>query len=589
MVVGCSASGGGSHSPQSSQRQLADGGALADSSTVEAQVMAVYANDKGRALHLIDSAMAVSRQTAGSKSRQGLTEARADLLRARVYGRTMDAPCYDSAIVISERLLATETAKSEPALRLEALEMLVYSTRQQGDYVLLLNHSIALAKAYAEQGCEVEALRTEAEVGAVLYRLGRTGEGLAKMDSAIHRLVPVRRFNELDASIVAMKRKIGVVRDYALIADEAQRILTRIDDYEQHPADFSDGSPREPSDEARPGYIAFYRAQAQAYLAAAYAHLGQTQKARDYLTLAAQSDFGQTLAGKKMLAPTLRLLGEYSQMEAIYGELEAVLKEHGDTLTLDYAQLLLDRAQAAQAQGRLAESATLWARHANTLQQAWERMLRSNANLYAARYHAQEQQLAINSQQAKLTRTYIIIIALSIGLVVVLAVLVYGLHLLRLFKQKNGVLAREIAEAIKYRDKLQSLSSPHPQTSEGEQEPASLAHLTDEQLFQYVSKVITRDELFLDPALNRQALCDRFSLTKERLGAAFAKGSPYGSLIQFLTDLRLPVAARLLVERPDLSIAEVARASGFARADTLTSNFKQRYALTPTQYRTQQQ
>ena len=53
-----------------------------------------------------------------------------------------------------------------------------------------------------------------------------------------------------------------------------------------------------------------------------------------------------------------------------------------------------------------------------------------------------------------------------------------------------------------------------------------------------------------------------------------------------LTDLRLAVAARLLIERPDLSVAEVARASGFARADTLTNNFKQRYTLTPMQYRT---
>lgn len=81
---------------------------------------------------------------------------------------------------------------------------------------------------------------------------------------------------------------------------------------------------------------------------------------------------------------------------------------------------------------------------------------------------------------------------------------------------------------------------------------------------------------------------DRFGLSKERIGAAFAKGSSYKSLIDFLNDCRLPYAAKLLAERPDLSIAEVARESGFPSADTFSRNFRQKYALTPSQFREQQ-
>jgi len=77
-------------------------------------------------------------------------------------------------------------------------------------------------------------------------------------------------------------------------------------------------------------------------------------------------------------------------------------------------------------------------------------------------------------------------------------------------------------------------------------------------------------------------------LTKERVGAAFAKGSPFKSLIDFLNDCRLPHAAKLLAERPNMSIAEVAQASGFPSADTFGRNFKQKYTLTPSQYRDQQ-
>ena len=72
------------------------------------------------------------------------------------------------------------------------------------------------------------------------------------------------------------------------------------------------------------------------------------------------------------------------------------------------------------------------------------------------------------------------------------------------------------------------------------------------------------------------------------LTIAYAKGSPYKSLIAFLNDCRLPHAAKLLAERPDLSIADVARESGFPSADTFSRNFRQKYALTPSQFREQQ-
>lgn len=565
------------HRPQSADSDTSRAPQASDTLYNEQHAMAVYANNLQRALLIIDSARTVG----------NLTRERADLLRATVYSRTFDAPRYDSAIVIAERLLNSETAKRDTVYRENVLEVLVSASRQLADYEMQLHYSTRLANTYRQHGNHVEALRTDAEVGAVLYRLGKTDEGLGKMDSVIRILTPVRRFNELDACIIAMKRKIGVVRAYPVIASQAQQMLDRLKDYEQHAADFHDGSAREPADEDRAGYIAFYRAQAWTYLAAAYAHMNAPQKAREYLTLAEQSDFGRTLSGKKMMAPTLCMLGEYDKMEAIYHELATTTRQHGDTLTLDYAQLLLDRAKAASQQGRLAESNTLWEQHAHVLQEAEERLLRSKANLYAARYHAQEQQLAINRQQTELTRRSIINIALTIGILLLLAIVVYVLRQQRMLRQKNNVLAREITDAISYRQKLETIMMPRQPVGETDAEPASLADLTDEQLFQHIRKVVERDEMFLDPTLNRQKLTTYFSLPKERIGAAFSKGSTYNSVTDFINDCRLPYAARLLAERPDLSIAEVAKASGFARAATFTTNFKKKFALTPAQFREQ--
>ena len=567
-MVGCTGGSGTKHVPQAS-----------DTLYTEKAAMDVYAKEPERALSIIDSALIVG----------NVTKDRADLLRATVYSRAYEATRQDTAIVIGERLLNGKTAQDDVTFRQSVLEVLVYSARQLEDYELQLSYSTKLADAYRQQGDKVEALRTEAEIGAVLVRLGKTDEGLAKLDSVINRLTPVRKFNELDASIIAMKRKIGVIRDYPQIETTAQCIINRLDDFEQHPADFHDGSEREPADENRSGYIAFYRSQAWSYRAAAYAHLSEKRKASEYVALFEKSDLGQTLAGRKMIAPTLCLLGEYDKMETIYKELEAVSMERGDTLTIDYAQLLLDRAKAAEAQGRMKESTTLWQKHAKVLQKSEERLLQSKANLYAARYHAQEQQREIERKDAEakhnaLFAWFVAVIAL---LLACFAVYYYLRH--REESRKNRILARQITEAMDYKDKYLESEKLRVKSEEfataTEQPDTPLESMSSEALFVHISQAIVKEQLFLDPAFDRQAAIDRFHLSKERIGAAFAQGSDYASITDFINECRLEYAVTLLRDQPSLPITHVAQASGFSDANYFGRKFKARFGLSPTDYR----
>ena len=184
-MAGCTGNGGSKHVPQAS-----------DTLYTEKAAMDVYAKEPERALDIIDSALIVG----------NVKDDKASFLRAKVYSCAYEATRQDTAIVIGERLLNGKTAQDDVTFRQSVLEVLVYSARQLEDYELQLSYSTKLADAYRQQGDKVEALRTEAEIGAVLVRLGKTDEGLAKLDSVINRLTPVRKFNELDASIIAMKR-----------------------------------------------------------------------------------------------------------------------------------------------------------------------------------------------------------------------------------------------------------------------------------------------------------------------------------------------------------------------------------------------
>ena len=504
LMVGCTGKGKDTASSREPQES--------DTLYTWRAAMKVYGYQPERALQIIDSAVIVG----------NMSEVWAEANRARVYSMTQMNEQMDSLLggtkgaglekgkTICEQLLKHDSLKTNLKLKQEVLDILVYTARQQQDTVNWLQRSRELVDVYHQMGPEKEtdALRTEAEIGAALYFAGQQQEGLAKLDSVINLLneKPSFKFNELDALILASKRKI-----FVLIAQEkevetlplARRIIERLDDYEQHPDNYDDGSRRVFKDStSRAGYINFYRQQAQGYIAAAYA-----------------------------------LLGELDNMSEAYKQIENSFTE-------------------------------------------------ATAREHIARYGALQQKLEAERQKAITDRANMAVAAFGLIALIVIAFAIVVFYKNRIIKRKNRVLAREIADAVKLSEELR-VKSEEFATATGETDSANLDSLTNEELFQYIREVVMRDELFLDPTLNRQKLTERFSLPKERIGAAFAQGSPFKSVTEFINDCRLPYAAKLMTERPDLSIAEVAEASGFARAATFIDNFKKRFALTPNQYRTQ--
>ena len=472
-------------------------------------VMTYAAREPERALDAIDSLR-----------RKGLPDYQSDLLRVRVYNQSLESKLLDSAITIGERLARLEVARNDLAYRHTLLEALVNACRQQHDFDRAIKWSTELTALCREMGEETEALRNEAELGLYITHVGRQQEGLAKIDNTLAALRNVRRFNELDAWTIAAKRKIIVMKESGhpeQVIPIARNMIDRLTDYEQHPDDFHDGSYREPSVEDRQGYIDFYRAQAYGYLAEAYARAGNDKEARAFLDKFEQSDYGQTLDGRKFIAPTWSMLGETLKLDAVFEDLTT------------------------------------------------------------ARFREYEQKIEIERQKTKAEHSRQI--ALGLGLLVLLLLSVIGLliYYQRVITKKNRVLAREIAEAIEHKEK-----PARPVTPE-------LSSLTDTQLFQFFREAILSDELFLNPSLDRQQLMDKYHISKDRIGAAFKQGSEFESLIDFLNDCRLDYSTKLLATRPDMTIGEVAVASGFASLKTFGRNFKRRFTLTPSEYREQRQ
>lgn len=467
--------------------------------------MSIYAYQPLQALQIVDSALIVG----------NMSEVQAEQCRARIYSHTqmydqvdslLGGPKdirLDSAQAIGERLLNNDTIKADLKRLRDVMEILVYTDRMQCDTLGWIERSRQLVGVCREMGPEAEAdaLRTEAEIGAALCALGLEKEGMAKMDSAIAVLNDKSGFNELDALIIALKRKIVILGSHDRYAETlplSRQIIERLDDYEANPDLYHDGSCREPkTDQKRADYIRFYRSQAQSYLTAALASLGE------------QGD----------------MLTAFRQIED--GVREATAREH------------------------------------------------------IARYNALQQQVEAERQQAKADRATLM--AVSIGILALLAI-VFALIVFfknRVICRKNRILAQQIADSLNYKE----LYLRERQTHEPKTTVVDLNTLSDEQLFQHINDVIVRERLFLDPKFERQTIMDRFQLSKERVGAVFSKGSEHAKLTNYIQQLRLEYAAKLLVEQPDMSIVQIAAECGFSSHKYFSDRFRLHFSMTPSEFR----
>ena len=609
MMIGCTGKGtlpfgkggGRRHVPQTS-----------DTLYTEQAAMDMYGTQPERALVIIDSAEFVG----------NLTADRASLLRAKVFCLTCGEERLDTARQICEALLQSDFVKDALDNREPVLDLLITISRKKHDNEQWLRWATEKTDFCRQQGNKTEALRTEAEIGIILTHLGRQDEGMAKLDDVIHQLDGTRKFNETDACIIALRRKVDVLTEqgrYADIIPLAEKIVEKMNDYEQHPDDFHDGTYREPEAADVQDYCDFYRTKGYAYLASAYASLSETEKAREYLRLFEQSRWGQTLDGRKMIAPTWCKLGDYDKMLAVYDELEQHMGT--DTICFDYAAILHDRAVAyaklseegkvnsekfptgiPEGEGKAVANSSLFTHHFY-LKKAYDYMSRytalsqllndslqaSEAHEYAVRYHAQEQQRQIERKNAEASRNAILawFIAVTALLLACLTIYYYLRH--REEMRKNRILDKQITEAMDYKEKyLESEKirvNSEKFTTATEQPNTPLESMSSEALFAHISQTIVRDKLFLDPVFDRQAAIAHFHLSKERIGAAFSQGSDYASISDFINECRLEYAVNLLRDQPSLPITQVAQACGFSDANYFGRKFKARFGLSPTDYR----
>ncbi len=543
----------------------------------EDTVLVTYATNPERALLLLDSALILG----------NIDDFHGQLYRATIFSKSLEEQCQDSAVHICESLLKHDSVIGKPENRWAVLDVLINTSRIKGDDNEYLRWATQKVEVCRKLGEEVELLRLEAEIGMLMTHLGQIEEGLAKIDKSINKLNKPGSVDCMDAYVIASKRKITVINDigkYEEIIPLAQGILDRLSHYEQHVKDYADDSYRLlwrdiPSDRAR--YLDFTRAQANGFMAIAYAKLGNAAKAREYMAAFGKSDYGKSFSARRMIVPAQMALGMYDEAMTTCDQM--VSNMASDTVNTIFAQILYDRAVVARAKGNMSEAYYFMNRHASLNKVLNDSLHRSEAHNYAALYHAKEQQLAIHQAESRNKQISIIAIAISVLLVVaIIAIFYFGRQRHRIVK-KNRALVRMINESKQLpieNDITDEIVADNIDEDIDDEEGA----LVNMEKFSTIDATIRNERIYCNPNLQRQDICDRFNINRIMLNNMLQQHRGNASLPNYINSIRLEEAVRMLRESPEASITVIAKSVGFSPAN-LRKHFIRNFGMTPLEYR----
>ncbi len=105
------------------------------------------------------------------------------------------------------------------------------------------------------------------------------------------------------------------------------------------------------------------------------------------------------------------------------------------------------------------------------------------------------------------------------------------------------------------------------------------------ELFKRIDSVIRSERLYANVNLMREDVMKRFSISRHRLNDLLNQHTGGLSFPQYINNIRVKEAYELINHHPEMPIAEIAFKVGFTPPN-LRDQFKRRYGMTPTKYRT---
>jgi len=242
-----------------------------------------------------------------------------------------------------------------------------------------------------------------------------------------------------------------------------------------------------------------------------------------------------------------------------------IARQIGDTQA--YIRLSQMLAENLVKTGRHAEATEEYARLLPVYSKAVEKMMRSNLEEYEEMYD-------VNSLAARERLTGRLLVAIVTLIVFIIAGVAYAIFYNRWLRKKRRQLFDTVNEMRKAE---QGVLRPSDTPTDGYID-------SKHKLFLDIVRLMDEERLYTMQRLNRDTLAKRAGSNRTYVAEAIRTYTGM-SVQDFINHYRLNYSATLLKTQPDMAIADVAVAAGFATRSTFNRAFQEAYSLTPTEYR----
>ena len=99
-----------------------------------------------------------------------------------------------------------------------------------------------------------------------------------------------------------------------------------------------------------------------------------------------------------------------------------------------------------------------------------------------------------------------------------------------------------------------------------------------------MDKIVRYIDENITSALTLKSVAEEFSISQSHLSKTFKEAYNI-NFSTYVIGKKFDYAARLLVEKENMSIADIAESLGYYSITYFTQQFKQRFGVSPTQYR----
>ena len=404
------------------------------------------------------------------------------------------------------------------------------------------------------------------EAGKVMEHI-QPGSGLDYMyrslniyrEAARDSIQPLPNLSYNLGSIARFQATTGKYAEAVQLLQERLQVMTRIErEYATAPA----------------GWIDQQRAYTYSVLAYCQHRAGDKAGARRTAEAFELTKAGQLPDNQNDIMNYYVLAGNAERIQQIYNRLEPYIREHEDTISQGYAGLLQMYADGLNTIGRHREAFQELSRHQVINDSLLQRERQSETLKYAQQLKTQEKELQLKDEEMKTTIYRI----LSFSLVAITIVILFALWRLALAHRRVLIKNRELYDMI-VREQRREESDIQRLENQPEQE-----RTPGEQLYLRIVALMNKEKPYTDTDLNRDSLAAMLATNHRYIDDAIRECSDNLSTNAFINSYRIEHAARLLTDTND-SISLIAELSGFANRTTFNEQFRNRYKMTPSEYR----